>query len=210
MPGDGRAGWTRPVALKRRLALATVAFYGCCKAAVVPVRVSRVRVMVHASAGRGVGGRRTRRAVSAFSIVAALAVAGCASDPTDKPPPTSAIAPGVPVDAIVGRWGVGSFHRDQDRARTEIIARQQCSNPYTIGRGQSGGVVMHLPDQREPQELRVKGAPGGRTFIGPEGPPGGEEDREVIAFSGGVMTMRYIDPDDAKRFGTMVYARCPG
>jgi len=47
---------------------------------------------------------------------------------------------------------------------------------------------MHLADQATPTELVLKGAEGGRTFIGPaEDPPGGAQDREVVSFNGRVL-----------------------
>ena len=76
----------------------------------------------------------------------------------------------IRADEIVGRWGLASFQNPNDRARTEAAARGQCKQPYVIGAGQSGGVVMHLADQATPQELRLKGSPGGKNYIGPAGP----------------------------------------
>ena len=34
--------------------------------------------------------------------------------------------------------------------------------------------MMHLADQRQPTELRLKGSPDGKNFIGPAGEAGGE------------------------------------
>ena len=60
-------------------------------------------------------------------------------------------------------------------------------------RGPTGGVMMHLADQATPSELRLKGAPGHKTFIGPEGdPPGSQQDREVVSFDGRVLILRWI------------------
>jgi hypothetical protein len=56
--------------------------------------------------------------------------------------------------------------------------------------------------------LRLKGAPGGKTYIGPEGEPGGIQDREVVSFDGRVLQLRWIDPEVQGRYGTMVYVRC--
>ena len=47
---------------------------------------------------------------------------------------------------IAGRWGYASYHKPDDRARTEAAARNGCKQPYVIGLGQSGGVMMHLAD----------------------------------------------------------------
>jgi hypothetical protein len=122
------------------------------------------------------------------------------------------VAPEMPAsiraDEIVGRWGLASFQNPADRARTEKMAKDQCKQPYVIGAGQSGGVVMHLADQATPQELRLKGSPSGKNYIGPAGPTPGEQDREIVSFDGRVLITRFIDKDAATRYGNMVYIRC--
>jgi hypothetical protein len=132
------------------------------------------------------------------------------SSPTAAPEP--GVAPEMPAsiraDEIVGRWGLASYQDPKDRARTEAAARGQCKQPYVIGAGSSGGVIMHLADQATPQELRLKGSPGGKNYIGPPGPAGGEQDREIVSFDGRVLITRFIDPDAATRYGNMVYVRC--
>src|SRR5664280_2460441 len=88
------------------------------------------------------------------------------------------LPPAFPPQDIVGRWGLAAYHKDEDRPRIEIAAAGQCKQPYVITLGPTGGVMMHLADQATPTELRLKGAPGKRTFIGPaEDPPGGQQDR---------------------------------
>jgi hypothetical protein len=131
------------------------------------------------------------------------------SSPSEQEP---GVAPEMPAtlraDEIVGRWGLASFQNPNDRARTEAAARSQCKQPYVIGAGSSGGVIMHLADQATPQELRLKGSPSGKNYIGPPGPAGGEQDREIISFDGRVLVTRFIDKDAATRYGNMVYVRC--
>jgi hypothetical protein len=86
---------------------------------------------------------------------------------------------------------------------------QACGNPYVITLGPSGGVMMHLADQSTPTELALKGAPGGKTYIGPrEDPPGSAQDRLVEHFDGRILITRWIDPEVQGRYGTMVYVRC--
>jgi len=132
------------------------------------------------------------------------------SSPTAAPEP--GVAPEMPAsirpDEIVGRWGLASFQNPNDRARTEVQAKAQCKQPYVTTAGTSGGVVMHLADQATPQELRLKGSPGGKNYIGPAGPAGGEQDREIVSFDGRVLITRFIDKDAATRYGNMVYVRC--
>jgi hypothetical protein len=135
---------------------------------------------------------------------------GGGSTPTVAPEP--GVAPQMPAtiraDELVGRWGLASFQDPKDRARTEAAAKGQCKNPYVIGAGAHGGVIMHLADQATPQELDLKGSPGGKNYIGPTGPAGGEQDREIVSFDGRVMVTRFIDKDAATRYGNMVYVRC--
>jgi hypothetical protein len=114
----------------------------------------------------------------------------------------------IRADEIVGRWGLASYQNPADRARTEAAARGQCKQPYVIGAGGSGGVIMHLADEATPQELRLKGSPGGKNYIGPPGPAGGERDREIVSFDGRVLVTRFTDKDAATRYGNMVYVRC--
>ena len=158
------------------------------------------------------------RTVANLGVASALAMflAACGSmsltpsSPSVAPEP--GVAPEMPAsirpDEIVGRWGLASYQDPKDRARTEAAARGQCKQPYVIGAGSSGGVIMHLADQATPQELRLKGSPSGKNYIGPPGPAGGEQDREIVSFDGRVLITRFIDPDAATRYGNMVYVRC--
>jgi hypothetical protein len=155
-------------------------------------------------------------------IAAAFLVAGCSggslklpglSQPETPPPPAApapvpTLPPAFPPQDIVGRWGLAAYHNAEDRERTEANARSQCRLPYVITLGPTGGVMMHLADQAQPEELRLKGAPGGKTYIGPEGEPGGIQDREVVSFDGRVLQLRWMDPEVQGRYGTMVYVRC--
>jgi hypothetical protein len=161
------------------------------------------------------------RTVANLAIASALTVllGGCGSmslpslSSNSSPEPMEpGVAPEMPAsiraDEIVGRWGLASFQNPADRARTEAAARGQCKQPYVIGAGQSGGVVMHLADQATPQELRLKGSPSGKNYIGPSGPTPGEQDREIVSFDGRVLVTRFVDKDAAVRYGNMVYVRC--
>ena len=128
--------------------------------------------------------------------------------PDAEPPRGARVPASIRADEIVGRWGLASFQNPNDRARTEAAARGQCKQPYVISAGQSGGVIMHLADQATPQELRLKGSPSGKNYIGPAGPTPGEQDREMISFDGRILVTRFIDKDAAVRYGNMVYVRC--
>ena len=148
----------------------------------------------------------------------ALGLAGCTTSnpfatPSEQPPPpppvVQTLPPAFPPQDIVGRWGLAAYHKEEDKPRTEAAAANQCQQPYVITLGPTGGVMMHLADQATPAELRLKGAPGGKTFIGPEGdPPGSLQDREVVSFDGRLMILRWMDSEVQGRYGTMVYVRC--
>ncbi len=142
-------------------------------------------------------------------------LAGCATTSPQPPPPPAApevvptLPPAFPPQDLVGSWGLAAYHKPEDRERTEKAAVNQCRQPYVITLGPTGGVMMHLADQATPSELRLKGAPGNKTYIGPAGdPPGSMQDREVEHFDGRVLILRWMDPEVQGRYGTMVYVRC--
>jgi hypothetical protein len=138
----------------------------------------------------------------------AISLAACSSFSltSSAPTPEPGVAPEMPAtvraEELVGKWGLASYQNP------EAQAKAQCKQPYVIGAGTSGGVVMHLADQATPQELRLKGSQGGKNYIGPAGPPGGEQDREIVSFDGRVLVTRFMDKDAAVRYGNMVYVRC--
>jgi len=153
-----------------------------------------------------------------------LALCACTTNPlsslsspfsssSDTPPPqTAATAPEMPAsirpEEVVGRWGYGAYHKEEDRARTEAAARGQCGQPVVINRGPNGGVMMYLADSAQLQELHLKGSPSGKNYVGPPGPGGGPQDREIVALDNRSMVLRWIDPEIAGRYGTGVYVRC--
>jgi hypothetical protein len=150
-----------------------------------------------------------------WSAFLALALGACATNEPQPPPVPAAPAvaptlpPAFPPQQLVGRWGLTAYHKEEDRERTVKAAAGQCRNPYVITLGPTGGVMMHLADQSTPSELALKGAPGGKTYVGPsEDPPGGMQDREVVSFDGRVLILRWMDPEVQGRYGTMVYVRC--
>jgi len=159
----------------------------------------------------------THRPASSIALVLILTVlglSGCATGPQLEPQPGApalgpALPPAFPPQDIVGRWGLAAYHKEEDRARTEQAAAGGCKQPYVITLGPSGGVMMHLADQATPTELKLKGAPGGKTYIGPaDAPPGDAQDREVLLFDGRILILRWMDTEVQGRYGTMVYVRC--
>jgi hypothetical protein len=172
-----------------------------------------------ADAARGDGRRAfmsspLRRCVLLASVVVvAFALCGCATNPPPPveaaaPPPAQEIPASIRPEEIVGRWGYGAYHNEADRPRTEVAARGQCGQPVVINRAPNGGVLMYLSDSAQLRELNLKGSPSGRNYVGPPGPAGGPQDREIVAFDGRTMVLRWMDPEVANRYGIGVYVRC--
>jgi hypothetical protein len=141
----------------------------------------------------------------------AAALAACA---TQAPQPAAPAMPQYtsPITAqqLVGKWGLAAYHRPEDAARTEAQARQGCRQPYVINAGPGGGFMMYLADDSSPSEMVSKQVGTGPTFIGlPNEPAGAKSDREVVRFDGQMLVLRWVDPEVAGRYGTMVYVRCP-
>jgi len=165
----------------------------------------------------------TRIAITGVAVtVIAGGLAGCSTpfpsfqsqpEPAPMPAPVANAPPAsIPAHAIAGRYGFASYHRDADRARTEAAARSQCGQknvePYVIDEGPNGGVMMLTADKPEREELRLKGGPGGKNYIGPEGPAADMRDREIVSFDGKVLVLRWINPEVAGRYGIGVFVRC--
>ena len=164
---------------------------------------------------------RLRLSGATLASLAAMLLAGCAtqqiswgglsgSEPPPAAQPSGTLLPAsIPAADLVGRWGLAAYHKDEDRGRTEAAARGQCRQPYNIGRGPSGGIIMHLADQAQPTELSLKGGADGKNYIGPPNEPApGQLDREIVSFDGRVLVTRFVDPEISGRYGTSVYVRC--
>lgn len=155
------------------------------------------------------------RGPSPFPLGAALltlALAGCGSTSESALSPAVGSAPPPPAgftnERLIGRWGIASYHTEKDRKRTEAQAKAQCGQPYTITKGPTDGVMMHVADDPKPYELKLKGGPAGKIYLGFEAPAGDPQDREIQPVSNGVMTMRFVDADANRRYGTFVYVKC--
>ena len=158
------------------------------------------------------GNLRFGRLMVAVAL-AALALGACTTRPgpqdaTAAAPPQPEIPAKVRPSEIVGRWGYAAYHKAEDRARTEANARGQCKQPFVIGQGPNGGVMMYLADSNQLQELRLKGSPNGHDYIGPAGQTPGPQDREILSFDGRVMLLKFVDPEVDGRYGTGVFVRC--
>jgi hypothetical protein len=124
------------------------------------------------------------------------------------PPAQPVVPPSVRAEEIVGRWGLASYHREQDRPRTEAAARSQCAQPYKIEASPAGGVMMLGHDNPQIQEMSLKGSVEGKTYVGPGSDPASTDDREVVSFDGRVLILKWVDPEVAGRYGNMVLVRC--
>src|SRR5262245_35475678 len=111
-----------------------------------------------AAQGAGMTPVHVYASVAVTAVVVAITVSGCsmtlpslpgASAPPAEPPPEPSLPPGFAPQEIVGRWGLAAYHKETDRARTETAARGQCKQAYSIGRGPTGGVMMHQADSTQ-------------------------------------------------------------
>jgi hypothetical protein len=151
-------------------------------------------------------------AVAAVALTAVLAACSTTPSPQMEAAPVALPAPELPAriraTEIIGRWGYAAYHKPEDRARTEANAKGQCKQPFVIGQGATGGVMMYLADSSQLQELRLKGSQSGKDYIGPAGQTPGAQDREIVSFDGRVMLLKFVDPEIDGRYGTGVFVRC--
>jgi len=165
-------------------------------------------------------GSGPRLLVTIMPIFLGSLFAGCATQGSfgTNAQPESAVAPvpqgptpappRIAAQELVGRWGMAAYHRPQDRARIEVQARNQCTNPYVISASAEGGLKMYGHDKSDLQEMTTKGTVEGKTYVGPPGNPAGMDDREIVSFDGRVLVLQWVDPEVAGRYGTMVLVRC--
>lgn len=156
--------------------------------------------------------RRGRRFGVAAAVLISAALAGCTTSQSTGPS-AAALPNARPNIAITtaelqGDWGLASYHRSEDRGRTEAEARVACGNPYRIATGANGGVMMHLADQAQTTEVFIKTGQGGQVFIGPPGPLTPAQDRVVLEYGNGVLVSDWLDPGVKSRYGTMILVRC--
>jgi hypothetical protein len=120
----------------------------------------------------------------------------------ERQPPPTAYPASIRAEEIVGRWGYSSYHREQDRTRAEEQAKSwNCRVPYVVNRSPSGGVMMLGHDSPTMLDMSVKGSVDGKTYIGPAPEPADPDDLEVVSFDGRALTLHYVDPEVADRYG---------
>jgi hypothetical protein len=153
---------------------------------------------------------------SGLAALAAITIlAGCSARQIETATPAVPARPNlvpaqradIPVERLVGNWGVASYREEKDKARTEKQARSFCNRPYSIEKGPTDGVMMHVNDDTKKYELTLKSG-GGKTYLGFEGPAGDDQDREVLSISDSEFVLRYVNPEINTRYGTFIYVRC--
>ena len=124
-------------------------------------------------------GRLSTRQTPAIVTLFGLALSGCgsfggfpsfgnsASQQATAPEPE--VAPEIPASIqssqIVGRWGYASFHRPEDRARTEVAAKNQRAHPFVIGKGPTGGVMMSPRSKPKCKSSGSRATPAARITL---------------------------------------------
>ena len=157
----------------------------------------------------------TQRAAIVTALLA-VSLSGCGNmlDSVAPAPSVSSVttsgatAPAYSVGKLIGSWGVASYRVDKDKARTEAHARAQCKLPYVIVKGPTDGVMMHVADDTTIHELTFKGGPDGKTYLGFAGPPGDDQDREILSLTDTMFVARYVNAETNSRYGTFIYVRC--
>ena len=138
-----------------------------------------------------------------------VALSGCMTANSPPPAPMVSTSPvSITVADLQGNWGLASFHKEEDQARTEVAAKAACSNPYQVTAGSGGGVMMYLTDKTELSEVFVKVGSGGEAFIGPRGAPAMAEDRQVISYQNNVLITEWLDKAKRDHYGTMILVKC--
>jgi hypothetical protein len=114
------------------------------------------------------------------------------------------------VDDLVGRWGVASYWKKEDKASAPGWARQSCGQPYIIEKNEAGNLMMFVADGKR-REVKLKGkklTPTEKSL--PEG-PGKMHARTITAFEPGKsFELTWDNGRFAGRYGTVVYVKCGG
>jgi hypothetical protein len=122
------------------------------------------------------------------------------------------LLPAVPalaqsVDDLVGRWGVASYWKAEDKAEAPGWARQGCGQPYVIEKNAAGNLMMYVADG-ELREVRLRG----KTLTPTDRLEGGAKkyEREITEFGPKSFELTWTNGGLAGRYGTVVYVRCGG
>jgi hypothetical protein len=113
------------------------------------------------------------------------------------------------VDDLVGRWGVTSYWKPEDKAKAPGWAKESCGHPYTIAKNAAGNLMMYVADGKL-REVKLKGktlTPVEKML--PEGNAKMHE-RKITAFAPGSFEATWTNPRFAGRYGTVLYVKCGG
>ncbi len=56
--------------------------------------------------------------------------------------------------------------------------------------------------------MTLKGGPGGKTYLGFEGPLRDDQDREILSMIDNMFAVRYINPETNDRYSILIHVRC--
>ena len=144
-----------------------------------------------------------------MSCLLAFALSACIADLEKSGVlETRGVSAPLSADKLVGRWGLASYHDAKDARRVEAAARGQCgqslrdrARPRRLG--PDAHAVRHQGDER----WRSRAAPA-PAISARLGGPQIAGDREVIRWDGRVLVLKWLDPQAAATYGTMVFVRC--
>lgn len=142
------------------------------------------------------------------AVLALAALSACTTLTPDPKPEDTPAAIEIDIATLPGDYGLASYHQDEDSERTLEQAKIACRNPYTIGAGANGGVMMHAVGASEASEVFLKTDNQGRRFLGPKGPAGIAQDRYIVSYEDSVLVMRWMDPRARTVYGTLIYVPC--
>jgi hypothetical protein len=117
-----------------------------------------------------------------------------------------AVAPAVAqsprTEDLVGRWGVAAYWKAEDAAKIQAAAKSACSQPYSITRGPTGGVMMFESFEGRPREMMVRGS----QIVAASGDA--RQTKDITSWNGSTMVFNYVDDEAKRKYGNVVFVRC--
>ncbi len=113
-----------------------------------------------------------------------------------------AMAQAPRTEDLIGRWGVAAYWKAEDAAKVQAAARSACSQPYSITRGPTGGVMMFESFEGRPREMMVRGS----QIVAVSGDP--RQTKDITTWTGSVMVFNYVDAEARRKYGNVVFVRC--
>jgi hypothetical protein len=106
------------------------------------------------------------------------------------------------TEDLVGRWGVAAYWKAEDAAKIQAAARSACSQPYSITRGPTGGVMMFESFEGRPREMMVRGS----QIVAASGDS--RQTKDITSWNGSTMVFNYVDEEAKRKYGNVVFVRC--